>query len=96
MIDYEVIDNFLPEEEHKTLKGLLLKPNFPWYYTDFVSGMNENDSTSNYYFTHDFLLHDQVKPNSHFYTLLETIINKIGNNKLLRIRGNLYPSSEIS
>ena len=37
MIEFEVLDNFLPDTEFKQLQQLLLSPEFPWFSTEHVS-----------------------------------------------------------
>src|SRR6056300_124881 len=37
MIEFEVIDNFLPDDQFTKLSSYLLSQDFPWFYTEHVS-----------------------------------------------------------
>ena len=37
MIEFEVIDNFLPDDQFMKLSGYLLSQDFPWFYAEHVS-----------------------------------------------------------
>lgn len=37
MIEFEVIDNFLPNDQFTKLSSYLLSQDFPWFYTEHVS-----------------------------------------------------------
>ena len=92
----EIIDNFLDpysfKSIQKTMLNLGLNSSFPWFTKvgASVSGMKNNDGI---YFTHMFYL-DQ--PESPFIELLNPLIQKIpyDPNKLKRVKGNLYPSTQ--
>ena len=89
---FEIIDNFLSQEEFIKVKNFMLNPNFPWNLTPIVSNEKENlPISASYYFTHEFW--------SGFHTEKEAqafapILNKIECNAIIRIKGNLYPSTE--
>lgn len=52
---YQIIDNFLDEEEFLKIKSSILNPHFSWSLTTYVSDLEENlKTTSSYYFTHLF------------------------------------------
>ena len=58
---YEVVDNYLPDDEFKQLSGFLMGSNFPVYYADNVAigGVEEKNPQCNYYFTHNFVLNGE-------------------------------------
>ena len=61
MLDYKVINNFLPKEIHKKILQTMTAGNFQWYYCD--SGGNQKDK-ERYYFVHIF---KSDKVNSDFW-----------------------------
>ncbi len=85
---YEIIDNFLKKEEFIKIKNLILNPDFPWYFNNYVSGENINDS---FYFTHNF--YKGYVANSNKIVLLNSIISKIQPKSIIRIKGNFYPQT---
>lgn len=93
MSEYEILDNFLPDEEFKKIKNCILNKNFPWYFTTAVSHKNENlPINSSYYFTHLFWCGFHIEPESQVFT---PILNQIDCKSIMRIKANLYPSTEI-
>ena len=89
----EIIDNFLDPYYFRLLqKSIVGKPSFPWYTdeTTGISGTQKNDGT---YFTHMFY---NDEPLSDYSVLLTPLIKKIpyDPNKLKRVKGNLYPSTQ--
>lgn len=89
---FEIIDNFLPQEDFLKIKNHILNPNFSWTFAPIVSNDKENlPTTSSYYFAHQFW--------NGFHTEIETqifapILNEINCRSLIRIKANLYPSTE--
>jgi len=82
---YKVYDNFLSEEEFLKIKNLILNSEFSWNLTPNVSNLQENlKITSSYYFTHLF----------ETYEIFESLLNKLNPTKIIRIKANLYPSTE--
>lgn len=49
-MDYQVVDNFLPEFYHKTILETLLSDNFPWYVIGSSSGAEERVDANDVYF----------------------------------------------
>lgn len=94
MLDYEVIDNFLSQEEYQVIKDRILNPHFPWNLTTVVSNPDADKSlpiTSSYYFTHEFWSGFYQEPDVQMFA---PILNKIECRSIMRIKGNLYPSTE--
>jgi len=86
---YEIIDNFLPQEDFKKLKDTMMSQNFEWYYMESVADKKSND---NFYFNHIF--YKNYVPNSNKIFLIEPIIFKIKPLAIIRIKGNFYPKTE--
>lgn len=82
---YEVFDDFLSEEEYLKIKNSILNSEFSWNLTPNVSNLQENlKITSSYYFTHLF----------ESYEIFDVLLKKLSPAKIIRIKANLYPSTE--
>jgi len=82
---FEVLDDFLCEEEFIKIKNSILNSEFSWSLTPNVSHLQENlKITSSYYFTHLF----------ETYEIFDSLLRKLNPSKLIRIKANLYPSTE--
>jgi hypothetical protein len=82
-MDYEIIDNFLPEKYYKTLKRKFIEQTeqFPWYYSaDQVGG----DSS---YFYHVLFAFSREK--SDYYEDFYGIVDRLKPNALIQMRLNL-------
>lgn len=86
-MQYEVIDNYLPQEEFEKIKSVMISKDFPWFYSSTVTYHEEEDKEA-MYFTHNFYI-DYVVKSSHI-NILSGLINKIGAKALIRIKGNMY------
>jgi len=86
---YEIIDNFLPEEEFNIIKTTLMGDNFPWFYSSAVA---YKEDIKSFYFAHVFIRQSQI--NSSYFEILNPIIIKLKVNAIIRIKANLYPSTE--
>ena len=63
-IDYEVIDNFLPEEEFSILYDKISSPNFPWYYQANTIKLSDDPNKEKFfYFTHGIVTESKVNSN---------------------------------
>ena len=90
---FEIIDNFLTEDELKPIHEIMFNSGFSWNFTPCVSSLSESDDKimGSYYFTHTFYnkFHaDDLCP------MFAPILNKINVRALMRIKGNLYTSTE--
>jgi len=85
--DYKIQDNFLPKEQFLKIKNLLMGRDIAWYFNDYVSGENSNDSI---YFTHIFYNKTIM---SDYYKILNPILDILNPKALIRIKGNLYPKT---
>lgn len=82
---YEIFDDFLSEEEYLKIKNSILNSEFSWNLTPNVSNLQENlKITSSYYFTHLF----------ESYEIFDVLLKKLSPSKIIRIKANLYPSTE--
>jgi hypothetical protein len=91
-MNYEIIDNALPKEEFENIKNFILNPDFPWNLSTIVAKSDENmPMTASYYFACIFWDGFNVKEQS---TIFAPLLNIIGCNAILRIKANLYPSTE--
>jgi hypothetical protein len=89
---FEIIDNFLSDEEFLSIKNSILHPNFPWNLTPVVSNKKEKLPTpASYYFTHEFWSGFYTEPESQMFA---PILNQIECKAIMRIKANLYPSTE--
>ena len=87
---YEVIDNFLSEEDHAVIESVMLGVNFPWYFnSEIVSDANENKL--NYQLVHSF--HRDYGWRSEYSDILQPIVDKIAPTAILRVKANLNPST---
>jgi hypothetical protein len=90
-IDYEVIDNFLPEEEFSILYDKISSPNFPWYYQANTIDLSDDPSKEKFfYFTHNIV--NESKVNSPYFEYLQEIIKILETKHIMRIIINLTPS----
>lgn len=88
---YQIIDNFLSEKKFLNVKNKILNPEFTWNLVPKVSDTNENlKITSSYYFTHMFYSGFFVDQNCNIFA---DILNKLDVKSLIRIKANLYPST---
>lgn len=82
---HKIFDNFLSEEEFLKIKNSILNSEFSWNLTPNVSNIQENlKITSSYYFTHLF----------DSYEIFDVLLKKLSPSKVIRIKANLYPSTE--
>lgn len=86
-----IIDNFLDEQPFLRIKNIMLNNTFPWY-TITSSGVSDRNVNDGMYFTHNF--YSNQNSNSNFIHILRPLIEKISPKSVMRIKGNLYPSSK--
>ena len=90
----KIIDNFLPEEEFKSIQSLMMGGQFNWYYG---AGRVTNDDGS-FNMVHMFF-QPEVGINSKHITMWNTFMNKVEAKKCERIKANLTfktPTIELS
>ena len=86
----EVIDNFLPEEQFKMLRNILVSSYFPWYYIDRQSYTSTENS---FQFFHNF--YREGDSPSEYYSIIQPCLEKL-KGKLSRAKAVLTPKSESS
>jgi hypothetical protein len=88
-MQYEVIDNYLSQENFERIRNVMMGADFPWFYNPNVTFAGKSfDKTM--YFTHNFYKNYLV--NSNFYDLLLPLISKIDPKAMIRVKGNMYPN----
>ena len=80
----QIIDNFLPEEEFKSIESLLLGEQFYWFYKE---GMTYKDDGL-FFMVHMFY-EPEVGSNSEHLNMWNTFMNKVEAKKCRRIKANL-------
>ena len=89
---YEVIDNFLDKEYFDSLVTFFFDDQMPWrMITDFV----EKNEIQNKLFLMWHEIYSSWMPRSPAFDKIFPLLKKLEANHLLRIKANLYPSSEI-
>ena len=87
-MNYEVIDNYLPQEEFEKIRDIMMGTDFPWYYNPKITFTSKDDKSM--YFTHAFYKDGLV--NSNFFKLVLPLISKLNAKALIRVKGNMYPN----
>ena len=91
-MNFKIIDDALPQEDFENIKNFILNSNFPWNLTPVVTNEKENLPTSaSYYFTHEFWSGFNTEPQAQVFV---PIFNLLGCKAIIRIKGNLYPSTK--
>ena len=89
-MNYEVVDNFLSDSDFKLIHDTMMSYSFPWYYhSSVVWKETQYDNHKNFFFGHPFFMDGQE---SLFYHILKPLLFKLQVNKVIRIKGNLYPN----
>ena len=89
---HKIIDNFLSQEDFLEVKNFMLNRRFPWFLTPTVSEEKENlPISASYYFTHVFWSGFRTEPEAQAFA---PILNQIECSAIIRIKANLYPSTE--
>ncbi len=80
----QIIDNFLPEEEFKSIQSFMMGGEFRWFYAE---GRTFKDDGL-YHMAHAFL-QPKVGPNSEHLHIWNTFMDKVEAKKCKRIKANL-------
>lgn len=93
---YNIIDNFLNEDQHKAIKETLMGDNFPWFFNNYKLSEYDvpcYDDKYNFQFTHMFYTNNRI--HSQYYdTILPPLLQKINPLCILRIKANLNTHTE--
>jgi len=88
-MNYEIVDNFLSDEEFQNLKNFIIfSGNLEWYTRLGVSNKGNNDG---FFLTHIF--YNKFKPVSDKFEILFPLLRKIDPLSLIRIKSNFYPTT---
>ena len=80
----KIIDNFLPEEEFKSIQSLMMGGQFNWFYAE---GLSYRDDDS-YQMVHMFF-QPEVGSNSEYLPMWSNFMTKVEAKKCERIKANL-------
>jgi hypothetical protein len=86
----KVIDNFLSNDEFVKIRNVICDDDFPFFYNEFIT--DEDDPSDYFYFTHLFFIKNA--PNSRYFYLWESFLQKIECKGLIRIKANLYTKTK--
>ena len=80
----QIIDNFLPEEEFKSIQSFMMGGEFRWFY----SAGRAYDDDGQFHMAHMFY-QPEVGPNSEHINMWNTFMQQVGAKKCERIKANL-------
>jgi len=86
----KIINNFLDKNTYQDIKNLLFSNNFPWYYNDHITSIEDN---KNFFFTH-ILVREEETNSVYRDFFINPILEKISCKKLIRAKINCYPRSQ--
>jgi hypothetical protein len=89
-VEYQVIDNFLSEEDFKAIQDLMMGDFFAWHYHKAVTYTDEEKDDKAFYFTH--LFYSNPKITSDHIQTLNPLLEKLDVKAFIRIKGNMYPN----
>jgi len=87
---YKVIDNFLDKEYFDSLQTFFIDE-MPWFFT---AGISEDGVPEGKLFYMYHMIYQACTPRSVVFDKMHPLLKKLEANHLLRIKANLYPSSE--
>jgi len=92
-MNYEIKDNFLPQENLNILKKEIFNSYFPWYFQEKININHKNDQKDlSYYMTHNVFLDNT--PSGYWNLFTKNLLFFIPHNEVIRVVVNLYPRSE--
>ena len=80
----EIIDNFLPEEEFKSIQSFMMGGEFRWFYANGRAFADDGE----FHMTHMFF-QPEVGSNSEHLNMWNTFMRQVGAKKCERIKANL-------
>ena len=89
---YHVIDNFLETEKFQAIQTTMTEPNFSWFFQPYIANHNETKGYPGVFLAHMF--YNNCLPNSPYFEMIYSLLNKIDIKALIRVKANLYPSLE--
>ena len=89
MVNYEVIDNYLPQKDFEHIRNIFLGKQFPWHFLEDVAEKGKvQEEVPHFYLYH--MLFEFWRPGSNFFGVLEPLLMKLKPRALVRIKANLY------
>lgn len=91
----QIVDNFLPDFEFKSIQNILLGPQIPWFNNPYIIDREVKDDIESFYdyqFTHVFYRNYTIC--SEFFQILDPILVKLNPSAILRIKANLIPRAD--
>ena len=87
---FKIIDNYLDNNDHLTLKTIMESNEFPWFYVKKKVSTDEGLFKSQ--FEHLFYINNNI--NSNFFNYVKPLLDKLKPKALIRIKANLNPPSK--
>lgn len=87
-MNYEVVDNFLPEEEYKKIFDVIKDTGFEWHLADKIT-IEQNEKDIFFYLSHVFYNQTSLYQST-FFPLIFPLLKKIDPKALIRVKANLY------
>ena len=84
MVMIEIIENFLDEEEFKSIQSFMMGGEFRWFYAE--GRVTKDDGE--FHMVHKFF-QPEVGSNSEYIGMWNTFMNKVEAKKCIRIKANL-------
>ena len=103
MKDFEIVENFLDQDNLNQLKIFFMSPRSQWRFKDSLVSKNPDNQKKDGYFVHNFrdihpITFKDVLPISPNYNVLfnfmEKLKNKVNFRQILRIRASLFTRRE--
>ena len=92
MADYEIIDNYLPQQDFEHIKNIFLGKQFPWHFLEDVAEKGKvQEEVPHFYLYH--MLFEFWRPGSNFFSIIEPLLMKLQPKALIRIKCNLYQAT---
>ena len=96
----KVVEDFLPKEQFDLIQAAFMGPYFPWYYNSNVNPAvygDDDPSLFRYQFTHRIFWDQEIggtgKDDSPFFRIIEPCLQRLGVQRLIRIKANLRPQT---
>ena len=90
---YKIIDNALSEADFWSIREKMQSNWFPWFYEPEVALPNKEVKTSTPHFYLAHMFYQNYTASSQHFNMMYPILDKIGANAIIRIKGNLYQAT---
>lgn len=88
---YEIINNFLEQNEFLNVKNIFTDYNFPWFLSKGIN-IETTAEDPNYQFVHTFYYNNLISSN--YFEKIRPLIIKLKVRSLIRIKANLIPKND--